>query len=171
MAAIGTCERGNYHVVNDYSYVELLPAGNSLYEIVGTSFSNYAMPLIRYRTGDYAELDETVQCSCGRDFPVVRCIHGRDDEYVKLSDGRHIGRMDHVFKGVEGILEAQFVQDSIDELLIRLVPADKYNKAIENMILSNARSRLGLEIRISIEKVEKIERNRSGKFRNVICNV
>ncbi|HZV65809.1 MAG TPA: phenylacetate--CoA ligase family protein, partial [Telluria sp.] len=51
VAAIGTCEEGNYHVLTDYSGVELLMEDGAA-ELVGTSLNNAAMPLARYRTGD-----------------------------------------------------------------------------------------------------------------------
>ncbi len=171
VAAIGTCEHGCYHVMSDYSYVEFLPAEGGLFEIVGTGYNNLAMPLIRYRTGDFVELHEGAHCPCGRVFPVIRSIHGRSDDSVKLADGRRIGRMDHIFKDAEGILEAQIVQDALDELVIRVVPGPGYGEIVEQKLLKNARNRLGDEIRIRIDQVESLERTRNGKLRNVICNV
>jgi len=171
VAAIGTCEQGRYHIISDYSYVELIPSEAGRYELVGTGLSNFVMPLIRYRTGDFVESDAVEQCTCGRSFPVVKRIHGRDDDYVKLRDGRRIGRMDHVFKDVENILEAQIVQDTLDELVIRVVPSPKFGGSEEKILLKNASDRVGDGILIRIERTDSLERTRSGKLRNVICNV
>src|SRR5690606_28221227 len=99
VAAIGTCEQGRYHLMSDYSYVELEPTPEGL-EIVGTGFNNLAMPLIRYRTGDFVQLQDVDSCSCGRAFPVVRRIIGRDDDYIKLPDGSHVKRLSNVFKDI-----------------------------------------------------------------------
>lgn len=171
IAAIVTCEHRRYHVLSDYSYVEFLPVGDGLFEIVGTGYNNLAMPLIRYRTGDLVELDGDEPCPCGRAFPTVKRIHGRNDDYIKLPDGRRIGRMAKVFVGLDGLIEAQIVQYSMDELLIRVVPGPCYGEKTERRLKQNFKDRLGDKIRITIEKVETIERTKNGKVRNVICNV
>lgn len=172
VAAIGTCEYGEQHIVSDYSYVELFPVGEDLYEIVGTGFNNFAMPLIRYRTGDFVSLGEAGKsCACGRHFPLVASIKGRADDTVKLPDGRHVGRLDHVFKGVEGILEAQIRQDRIDQIEILVVPTAGYGPAVEARLLANAGERLGESVQVSVRSVAGIERTRNGKLRGVVCNV
>src|SRR6185436_14537112 len=99
VAAIGTCERGRHHLLSDYSYVELEPAGEGLCELVGTAFHNLAMPLIRYRCGDLVRpAPAGERCTCGRSFPLIAEVIGRLDDCVKLPDGRSIGRLDHLFK-------------------------------------------------------------------------
>ena len=172
VAAIGTCEHGRQHIISDYSFVELLPAEDGLYEIVGTGFNNFAMPLIRYRTGDFVRLEATdSQCECGRHFPLVASIQGRADDVVKLPDGRHVGRLDHIFKGVDGILEAQIRQDQIDRIDIFVVPSAGYSTAVEIRLRTNASERLGGGVSIHVQAVNAIPRTRNGKLRGVICNV
>ncbi|WP_324876585.1 phenylacetate--CoA ligase family protein [Methylocaldum sp.] len=172
VAAIGTCEHGRYHLISDYSHVELLPGDDGLFELVGTGFNNMAMPLIRYRCGDLvlpAPADE--RCACGRSFPLINKIVGRTDDSIKLPNGRRIGRLDHLFKGVSGILEAQIRQDRLDALTILMVPSSKFNQHTRNRVLANARERLGEEITLELAVVDSIPRTKSGKFRGVICNV
>lgn len=172
VAAIGTCEHGRQHIVSDYSFVELLPTDGSLFEIVGTGFNNRAMPLIRYRTGDFVEMEApSSRCECGRSFPLVRKVLGRQDDVVKLPDGRHIGRLDHIFKGVEGILEAQIRQESIDQVDILLVPGAGFSEEVERRIQKNARERLGEGLSIKVERVSAVPRTKNGKLRGVVCNV
>src|SRR5690606_16170125 len=43
----------HFFIDEDFSYVELLPHQDQ-YSIIGTNFSNYAFPLIRYHTSDLA---------------------------------------------------------------------------------------------------------------------
>jgi len=173
VAAIGTCEHGRYHVISDYSFVEFVPTSDGLYEIVGTSFNNDAMPLIRYRTGDFVEpaLVGDASCPCGRSFPIVQFVHGRYDDVVKLPDGRRVGRLDHIFKGVNGIIEAQIRQEASDAVVILVVRAASYDMSTEEQLLSNARSRLGPDMRIDIQSAQSIPRTANGKFRGVVCNV
>ncbi|MGH8737392.1 MAG: phenylacetate--CoA ligase family protein [Burkholderiales bacterium] len=172
VAAIGTCEHGRYHLLCDYSFVELLPAGDGLFELVGTGFHNLAMPLIRYRCGDLVRpAAPGERCACGRSFPLIDEVIGRLDDPVKLADGRSIGRLDHVFKGLEGILEAQIRQDRREAVSILVVPGAGYSERVRQALLRNARERLGDRTALEIHLVERIPRTANGKFKGVVCNI
>ncbi|HEX7952346.1 MAG TPA: phenylacetate--CoA ligase family protein [Burkholderiales bacterium] len=172
VAAIGTCEQGWFHLLSDYSFVELLPAGDGLFEIVGTGFNNLSMPLIRYRSGDLVRpAPAGWRCACGRPFPLIDEIVGRADDSIKLPDGRSIGRLDHVFKGVEGILEAQIRQDSADQIRILVVPSPSFGDLTRETLLRNARNRLGESIDLEVEPVDSIPRTGNGKVKGVVCTV
>jgi phenylacetate-CoA ligase len=171
VAAIGTCERGHYHLLTDYSFVELLPADNGWHEIVGTGFNNWAMPLIRYRCGDFVRPATGERCPCGRSFPLIAEVQGRVDDCVKLPDGRSIGRLDHIFKGLSGIVEAQIRQDQIDAVTVLVVPAPSFNDAIRDHLVANARERLGPDIGLDVKLVDAVPRTARGKLKGVVCNV
>lgn len=172
VAAIGTCERGGRHLMTDYSYVELLPAEDGLFEVVGTGFNNLSMPLIRYRCGDRVRPRPAGErCPCGRAFPLIDEVLGRVDDAIKLPDGRSVGRLDHLFKGIEGILEAQIRQDRLDAITILMVPAPTYTDRTREVLRDNARHRLGSGIELDLRLVDAIPRTSNGKFKGVICNV
>jgi phenylacetate-CoA ligase len=172
VAAIGTCEHGRHHLLSDYSFVEMLPAEDGMFELVGTGFNNAAMPLIRYRCGDLVRPAPSYErCACGRSFPLIEEIVGRVDDSIRLPGGRSIGRLDHLFKGVEGILEAQIRQDRLDVLTILVVPSGTFNDRTRETLESNARYRLGDAITVEIRLVDAIPRTQNGKFKGVICNV
>jgi phenylacetate-CoA ligase len=172
VAAIGTCEKGRYHLLSDYSYVELLPTGQGTAEIVGTGFSNWCMPLIRYRTGDHVELPARQSaCECGRSFPIIERVIGRREDVVKLPDGRVIGRLDHIFKGVTGILEAQIRQDEPDRVRILVVAAVPDTEQIRKRLTVNAHERLGTAVVVEVHFVSAIARSPNGKLQGVVCNV
>jgi phenylacetate-CoA ligase len=172
VAAIGTCEHGRHHLLSDYSYVEMLPADDGLFELVGTGFNNLSMPLIRYRCGDLVRpAPVTERCACGRSFPLIEQVIGRVDDSIKLPDGRSIGRLDHLFKGVEGILEAQIRQDRLDAIAMLVVPSPTFNDRTRETLQSNARYRLGDGLALEIRLVDSIPRTKNGKFKGVVCNV
>lgn len=171
VAAIGTCERGRYHLLTDYSYVEMLADEDGLFELVGTGFNNLSMPLIRYRCGDLVRPAAAGErCACGRSFPLIEQIIGRADDPIKLPDGRSIGRLDHVFKGVEGILEAQIRQDRPDSVTIMVVPSATFNERTREVLSSNFRQRLGDGPVLEIRLVDAIPRTGNGKFKGVVSN-
>lgn len=172
IAAIGTCEQGSHHLLSDYSFVEMLPVGDGLYELVGTGFNNFSMPLIRYRCGDLVRpAPATQRCACGRSFPVIEQIFGRIDDAVKLTDGRSIGRLDHIFKDVAGVLEAQIRQDRLDAVTILVVPAADFGEHARTRLHDNARQRLGNSTAVEIHLVDAIARTANGKLKGVVCNV
>ncbi|HJS37742.1 MAG TPA: phenylacetate--CoA ligase family protein, partial [Burkholderiales bacterium] len=172
VAAIGTCEHGRYHLLSDYSHVELLPAGDGRFELVGTGFNNFAMPLVRYRTGDCVRpAPAGLRCPCGRAFPLVEQIAGRDDDAVHLPDGRSIGRLDHVFKGVTGIVEAQIRQERPAAVEVLLVPGRDYGEGTRRALLANLRERLGGDVALEVRRVDAIPRGANGKFKGVVSTV
>jgi len=166
-AAIGHCKYGQYHEMTDYSIMEYIPQGNNKYEIVGTTLNNTVMPLIRYSTGDIVELEDN-DCSCGLRFRKIKNIIGRNDDIVVLKDGRRLGRLDHIFKGMNFIKEAQILQLELDFLKIRIVPSYSPSDEYKEILIKNLCKYIGSEgIRYSIDWVEKIDRGRNGKFKLV----
>ncbi len=176
IANIVQCEQGNYHIKEEYGVVEILnadgtptPAGQ-VGEMYCTGLNNLAMPFIRYRVGDTA-IPKEGKCSCGRGGHLVERITGRTEDVIITPDGRYISRLDFVFKGLLNIEEAQLIQEDRHHLRVRVVQRSGYTTQDTVHILSNLRERLGDEIQIVIEPVERIPRTRNGKFRYVISKV
>jgi phenylacetate-CoA ligase len=160
------CAAGNLHYRTDYGVLELLADGT----MVVTGLNNRAMPLIRYRVGDVAAAREGV-CSCGCAFPLIERIVGRVEDYVRTPDGRLVGRLDHLFKDVRHVREAQIVQRQTDELILRIVKAPGYSEQDEKIVLTEARQRLGGGMRIRFEYVDGLERTAGGKVRFIVSHL
>jgi phenylacetate-CoA ligase len=174
---IGTCEYGRYHVFPDYGYTEFVPlregGRGDEYELIGTSFINSVVPLIRYRTGDIVRIegDPSDQCECGRVFPCVNSILGRLDDVIVTPTGRVIGRLDFIFKTATNITFGQIIQESENELRIVVVPGEHYSDGDRAKLCTNARRLVGETMRISVETVDHIPHESNGKFRGVISKV
>lgn len=172
VAAIGTCEFGNYHIQEDYGYTELIPLGDGSHEIIGTGFDNYLMPLIRYRSVDSVILgDPDYICRCGRTFRVVDKVLGRLDDTIITKDGKAHIMPDFIFGGVENLVEAQIIQDRLDAIRLRVVPGPKFGKIQLDQLTQNAQQRFGSSINIAVELVDNIPRTANGKFRSTISNL
>jgi len=175
-AFITQCAFGNYHINQDYGIVEILdkngrPANvGEIGEIVCTGFINHTMPLIRYRIGDSAILSDTI-CKCGCAFPVIERIEGRTDDLITAPDGRKIGRLDPLFKGLSGIKETQIIQTSLDAITLLLVKDTTYTDETAQILIQRLKERIGEGFNIRTEFVDHIERTASGKFRSVISRV
>jgi phenylacetate-CoA ligase len=172
---IAQCENGNSHINPEYGLVELLnEQGNHVRpgeagELVCTGFLNTAMPLIRYRIGDSAVLSDR-ECGCGRPFPVVESLLGRTDDMIVTPEGRYVGRLDPVFKGLSAIKESQIVQESLTRIVVRVVREPHYTPQVGHALIAALRERLG-NIDMVLEYVDAIPRSTAGKFRSVVSMI
>lgn len=174
--AIGQCEYGVYHIIEDYAYHELIPTGvPHHYRLIATSFHNEAMPFIRYDTKDIVVLDkgnETGQpCSCGRVFRTVASIDGRIEGIVVTRDQRMVGRLDAAFKYSPGLKLAQIIQHEPGSIQVNIVREERFDFSDLSRLTRELRLRLGEEIDIRYGFVEDIPRTPTGKIRFVISEV
>jgi phenylacetate-CoA ligase len=170
VANFSECEAGNLHADEDFCAVELLPAPvPGQFFIVGTSLVNYAMPFIRYDTGDVCGTP-LGSCPCGRWGLVLSQIDGRREDYVLLRDGRMLGRLDHIFKDAVNILEAQIVQKEPGEAVVRIVPHQNWTQQDARSLRDEFRKRAGPHLDVTFEYCEKLERTATGKLRFVVSS-
>jgi phenylacetate-CoA ligase len=175
-ANIVECDYGRLHVKPEHSFLEFLdPEGRparpgELAEIIATGFGNDAFPLIRYRTGDTAILSDR-PCECGRSGPRALSVTGRVEDIIVTPEGRHVGRLDHVFKDSSNVREAQLIQETPDTLVVRIVRREDYGPAETERVTQHLRERLGDRMRFEFQFVDHIPRGANGKFRFVISKV
>ena len=176
-AAASDCEQGSLHVWPEAGFIEIfddtadepIPAGRPG-RLIATGLLNADMPLVRYETGDRATQGAGA-CACGRSLPVLRAIEGRVDDVVVTRDGRHIGRLDPVFKADLPIVEAQIIQEDWDVLRVLYVPTAAYTDADGMALVGRIHDRVGNDMGVVLEAVEAVPRTANGKFRAVISHV
>jgi phenylacetate-CoA ligase len=140
-------------------------------DLVGTSLLNMDMPLVRYRLGDRGAMaGSSTSCRCGVSLPIVAQIEGRADDVVYTRDGRRVGRLDPVFKAHIPVREAQIIQEALDRVRVRYVPASDFTPDAGESIAARLRDRLG-DVDVVLESVAEIPRTSRGKFRAVVCNL
>lgn len=85
------CRQGRYHVYEDMVHMEVLdPSGaasDGVGDVVATALHSFAMPFIRYRQGDLAQLRPST-CGCGRRFQELESLEGRRNDAFVLPSGR-----------------------------------------------------------------------------------
>lgn len=169
-----SCDVGHLHVDMEYCIVEVEPHERGEGWVRGpllvTGFANRATPFIRYRIGDIGTRLEA-PCPCGRPGDVFESVDGRIEDYVVTPSGRMIGRLDHVFKNLVDIAEAQIVQDELERIVVRVVAKVSYSDATERALLHALRIRLGADMQIAIERVAEIPREANGKLRAVKSSI
>ncbi len=167
VAALIRCEHGNYHEMEDYSYVEYLPVGSNTYEIVGTTLYNRIMPIIRYNVHDLVEISPAA-CPCGNKGKNIVKIHGRSNSYIELPNGKlHETTLAFLFKGMDNVVEAQVVQKKDKTVLVKVVRAKGFSEENHRTLSSHIAGFIPAEL-FRIEYADSIERDPRGKFRYVI---
>lgn len=176
-AFASTCEFGTMHIHPEFGIIEILnPDGTptnpgGIGEIVTTSLINPNMPLIRYRLGDLAEVPiRPSACACGREMPQLKRIIGRQDDILYFPERGYLSRLASVYTTVEGIVEAQLIQETLDRVRILVVPVPGTKFADSELLKSNLRNRIGSNVQICIQEVSRIPRSANGKFRSVVSH-
>jgi len=171
VANISECTSGKMHVDEDFAAVEFVPADEpGVYRVIGTGFANSAFPLIRYDTGDMVSLAEG-SCDCGRHGRVVAAIDGRKEDFIILSNGVRLGRLDHLFKNSVNINEAQLFQSEAGSMDVRVVKGIKYSVQDEQQLRAEIIKRVGEFLDFRIVYVDQVERTRRGKLRFVVSTI
>jgi phenylacetate-CoA ligase len=177
VCAASECLHGNLHLWPEVGVTEILDDDKDIPvskgetgRLVCTGFLNPAMPLIRYDVGDRGFLLHDVKCACGRKLPVLGGIEGRADDVIQTSDGRRIGRLDPVFKNDIRIREAQIIQESLNLITVKYVPASGCSNEDLEILADRIRDRLG-DIKITFYSHKQIPRSSNGKFKAVVSNL
>lgn len=169
------CKNGVYHEDFEFGLLECEEKhwiSETEYEgnILGTTFKNFGMPLIRYKIGDSAVWD-VKPCLCGLHSQVIKDIQGRSEDYVITPEGTRIQRFDYLFKDTKDIKECQVVQRNLGSVVFRIVRRDNYSTATEKLIENEVKKIISPTIRCKFEYVNEIERTASGKFKAVVSEV
>jgi phenylacetate-CoA ligase len=116
------CPHGRMHVSADFVVLEVEKPGVAP-PLILTSLWNYAMPFIRYRNEDCANLSEE-RCTCGNHFPLMTLDVARVSDNFVLPDGRvvHGEFFTHLMYGSEGIRTFQFHQTAPDHIRLWVAP-------------------------------------------------
>ena len=169
--AITECKKGNLHLNQDAGIFEFIglngePANyGDLAKLVVTSFKNYKVPLLRYEIGDTILLSkEDKKCDCGCNMKIIEKIIGREDDILWTKEKGYVGRMDTTYKGLNGILKSQIIQETPKLIIINNITDETYNENDEKLFFVNLKERLGNEIEIKMNYVVDIPLTKSGKF-------
>jgi phenylacetate-CoA ligase len=148
----------------DFDAVEFLPSPDSSgFKLVGTNFTNLLTPLLRYVIGDMVSLGKG-SCECGCGGRLVQTIDGRQEDYVVLGNSTRIERLDHVFKDMLSIQQAQIYQKLPGAIIVYIVRGDDYSPEAEHALLLELRQRLGPQMKIDIQYRDTLERFGAGKL-------
>jgi phenylacetate-CoA ligase len=167
------CSSGRMHVIPDAGIIEIVRddgtacAPGEVGEVVATGLLNDAMPLIRYRLGDYAAWAKDQDCSCGVPGPIIEELEGRVDDYLVTIDGRRIGRLSTAMKRSPTIHSAQIVQDRPGHAYLLVRPSSGYRRSDAAAVRDDILERIGA-FDLDVVEVAEIPRTPQGKTALVV---
>ena len=178
----GYCTHNDvYHMEPTYGYFELIDKkGEPITEIgrtgeiVGTSLNNFGMPLIRYKTDDFAEYAGDYCNHCKRRIPLLKNVSGRwSGRKIYGADGvvttpTALNFHNDLFVVIDGL---QYVQEKKGELIVKIVKGKNFSSSYEIKIMDHYKSKLSLGTKIEIKYVTRIEKQPNGKFLDLISKL
>ena len=172
------CPAGGMHLTAEDIIVEIvdpqgrvLPHGESG-EIVVTHLATGDFPFIRYRTGDIGVLDDQ-PCTCGRGLPLLKAIEGRSTDFVVAQDGTvmHGLALVYVIRDLPGVRQFKIVQESLVLTRVLLATDNQFDEVNTGKIMLGIQQRLGPGVRVEIERMDEVPKEKSGKYRYVVSHV
>jgi len=166
---------GPYHVMAEGLVVEVLRDDGSVCgpgesgRLVITDLHNFATGMIRYETGDHAEVGGP--CACGRGLPTLARILGRSRNMIALPDGsRRWPRIGLTQYGkLAPIKQFQLIQRTATKLELRLHVARPLSAEERDGVVSGLQQRLGYAFDVDIILFDHaLPRGTNGKFESVM---
>jgi phenylacetate-CoA ligase len=180
-------EKNGIHIWADHFIPEVVdeegePVGEGEKgELVVTTLSKEAMPLIRWRTGDITIMEEE-KCACGRTHPRIMRILGRADDML-IVRGVNVfpSQIEHVLMQVPEVGEHYMIildraQDGLDVMTVQVeLNEDAFSDRvsdilqIERKIMENLKSTLNVSAKVEVVNPGTLQRF-EGKAKRVIDN-
>lgn len=140
--------------------------------LIGTNLENYAMPFIRYDSGDLGRLTRE-PCACGRGLLRIGNIMGRARDFIYTPDGREIhgAFFNHFepFYRTPWIAGWHVLQDRIDHLVVTIRPDGEPVEADVERMLELMHAGLGEDMRIDVVYDSKLHTTPAGKQKVIEC--
>ena len=167
----------HYHVQSEGVLLEVLDDTGRPCEpgqvgrVIVTPLHNYAMPLIRYDIGDYAEAGAS--CPCGRGLPVLTRILGRKQNMLIMPSGEERWPLLSssniaALLSLAPIRQYQFVQRTLDAIELRLAVARDLTPDQEEAVTRWVQEKFGHPFAVAIRYYDEIPPAPSGKFEDFL---
>jgi phenylacetate-coenzyme A ligase PaaK-like adenylate-forming protein len=171
------CTAGSMHILSTHVHVEIFRDGSpaapgEFGDIVATSLSNRAMPLVRCKIGDSGRISPD-PCSCGLPYPVLEDLVGRVNDMLLAADGSRV-HGSALGAGLRTVL-ASVPLGAIRQVLFQQVDQQHWRVLVESdsgfaeettaKLVELVRATCGKVCHVEVERVNLVPREASGKFR------
>lgn len=178
-------EQKGLHLMEDHFMAEIvhpdtcesLPLGKKG-ELVFTTLTKEAFPVIRYRTRDFSRII-TDSCTCGRSFHRMEKVTGRSDDMMIIR-GVNVfpSQIEHVLMAIDGVEPHYMIivdrQGSLDTLEVQVEVSEaifsdkiKQREKLTRAIQTEIKDLLGVSCKATLMEAKTIQRS-EGKAQRVI---
>ena len=161
-----------YHIDQRYGLFELVDSDDKIIElndtegeIVGTGFNNYAMPLIRYKTGDFTEYinyDEgeisLVESNRNQEY-----IDGKDGIEIAFSSFIRVSEMNRL-----SIFKYQIIQSRPGKCELLIIPDRNFKIDDKFTLMESFKNKVGSTLDYKVSIVNQLRTTKRGKFKLII---
>ena len=143
-------------------------------QILVTSFSNYAMPFIRYKIEDIGILSPLRNEDRNNGGQVLEAVTGRTNGIFRTRNGTLVspGFFTSMLCVKGWIRKYQVIQKSFTHFVFRIVKSDSdYQSEELDEIIANTKLAIGNDCKVDFEFVDEIAASGSGKFEYTICEL
>ncbi|AKB17641.1 MULTISPECIES: phenylacetate--CoA ligase family protein [unclassified Methanosarcina] len=169
-------EHNGLHIDTERSILEVVDENGSQLEngtgrIIATSLHNYAMPFIRYETGDMGHIVSDV-CGCGRGSRLLKEVLGRQQEILQTPEGKFVygGFFSRIFWEISGVKEFQIIQKKLNTITIKMVLEENFDENQLDIIRKIIKSK-SEQWEIEFIYVDEIERTKAGKYKFILSEL
>lgn len=158
-------ERSILQTVDDNGKVVVNKVGS----IIATSLYNFAMPFIRYDTGDLGLVD-TCGCACGSKRALLKSVYGRVTDYLKLNNKVIGSPVLTVLMGKVDFEHYQIIQKTFNEIDIKYIKDSPLSDLDKSFIKTSFSEHVG-NIKMNFKKVKLGEFLMENKHKFIINEV
>jgi phenylacetate-CoA ligase len=143
--------------------------------IIVTELEGRLFPFIRYQVGDRG-ICKKEECSCGNGMEIIVSLSGRKDEFIKCPNGKLVDPYYFEYlnktipKSLGNISQFRIIQTAIDRIIITVLATGEINR-IEKYILEKSEKIFSDDVEVSVEFVDSIDKDPSGKQRCFISRI
>ena len=158
----------NYHIQSETVFIEIVNedgvacAPGEVGQIIATPLHNFAMPLLRYASGDLAEVGE---CGCGRGLPTISRIMGRTRSVLSLPNGEQVfPELQDLLIDLPMVRQFQIRRRGRESLDALLVVARELTVGEAALLEQELQRRFHYPFRLVISYHDELARSKTGKF-------
>ncbi|RLI47629.1 phenylacetate--CoA ligase family protein [Candidatus Bathyarchaeota archaeon] len=174
VSAYECSEHNGLHIDTERAIMEVVEEDgkqieNGEGEIIATSLYNYAMPFIRYDTGDLGHIIDD-DCDCGKPYKLLKELVGRSVDILVTPEGKNVHGWFFLYifwEYCKGIKEYQVIQEKLDKIVIKIVPEEDFDEKQLDKIRGIVKKR-SEGWNIEFKFVDKIDRTKSAKYKYII---
>ncbi len=169
------CPRGeHYHVHEEHVVLEVLREDGTACEpgergrVTLSTLNNFAMPLLRYQIGDYAEAGGA--CDAGLPLPVLSRIAGRARNMLRDPTGRRTfpAIPAKVWIDVAPIQQFRLVQTELARIEVRYVMARELSAYERSVLAAELSKAFGYPYEFGFVRRDRFERDPGGKYEDFV---